>query len=329
MVSVVTGATGCLGLNLTLRLLEQGTEVIALGRNEAIARIIRQAGAYFINVDLRDKEKLKKVIPQQAQTIFHCAALSSPWGRYQDFYAANVLGTQHVIENTAETTRLVHVSSPSIYFDFSERHNIKEHELLPKKPANHYVKTKLMAEALIDKAFQEQNLNVITLRPRAIFGPYDRAIFPRLLQSERKGVLPIIGTGQNLIDITYVGNVVESLLLAAKAGEQFCGNKYNITNGEPQTLIHILRQLFDALGKPFMPKFIPYALAKKYAACLEKIYRLPFIRTEPRLTKYSAGVLSLGQTLNIEAAQNDLGYRPLLSISQGIERFATWYQHHD
>lgn len=329
MVSVVTGATGCLGLNLTQRLLEQGVEVIALGRNQALGKILEHAGARFINVDLHDKVKLKKVIPHEAQTIFHCAALSSPWGRYQDFYTANVLGTQHIIDSTAETTRLVHVSSPSIYFDFSERHNIKEQEPLPKEPANHYVKTKLMAETLIDKAFREKNLNVITLRPRAIFGPYDRAIFPRLLQSERKGMLPIIGTGQNLIDITYVENVVESLLLAAKAAPQFCGNKYNITNNEPQTLIHILKQLFDALQKPFMPKFIPYALAKNYAACLEKIYRLPFMHSEPRLTKYSAGVLSLGQTLNIEAAQKDLGYRPLFSIHQGIARFAKWYQHHD
>jgi nucleoside-diphosphate-sugar epimerase len=329
MVSVVTGATGCLGLNLTQRLLTQGVEVIALGRNETLGKILSQAGARFINVDLHDKVKLKKAIPPEAQTIFHCAALSSPWGRYQDFYTANVLGTQHVIDSTAETTRLVHVSSPSIYFDFSERHNIKEQEPLPEKPANHYVETKLMAETLIDKAYRENNLNVITLRPRAIFGPYDRAIFPRLLQSERKGVLPIIGSGQNLIDITYVDNVVESLLLAAKADTKFCGNKYNITNDEPQTLIHILRQLFDALQKSFTPKFIPYALAKNYAACLEKVYRLPFIYGEPRLTKYSAGVLSLGQTLNIEAAQNDLGYKPLFSIAQGIEHFAKWYQHHD
>ncbi|MFJ1268876.1 NAD-dependent epimerase/dehydratase family protein [Legionella lytica] len=329
MVSVVTGATGCLGLNLTQRLLKQGVEVIALGRNEALGKILTQAGARFIQVDLQDQTKLKQVIPQETQTLFHCAALSSPWGRYADFYAANVLGTQHVIECTAETTRLVHVSSPSIYFDFSERHNIKEQEPLPEKPANHYVKTKLMAEALVDKAYKEKQRNVITLRPRALFGPYDRAIFPRLLQSERKGVLPIIGSGQNLIDITYVENVVESLILAAQADAQFCGNKYNITNGEPQTLIQILKQLFDALQKPLKLKFIPYTLAKNYAACLEKIHRLPLVHSEPRLTKYSAGVLSLGQTLNIDAAQNDLGYQPLFSISQGIKRFAKWYQHHD
>ncbi|MCW8397521.1 SDR family NAD(P)-dependent oxidoreductase [Legionella sp. PATHC038] len=325
MVCVVTGATGCLGLSLTQRLVADGYKVIALGRNEQLGKLVTEFGAQFIAVDLLDKEKLKK-IAQDAQTIFHCAALSSPWGRYNDFYKANVLGTQHVIAATPPNARLVHVSSPSIYFNFTEQHNIKEDSSLPLKPANYYVKTKLLAESLIDKAHRERDLNVITLRPRAIFGPYDRAILPRILQNEKNGILPIIGTGQNLIDITYVENVVDSLLLAAQADRQFCGKKYNITNAEPRALITILSELFSALEKPFKPKFIPYSLAKIYAASMEKLYRLSLTGKEPRLTRYSAAVFCMGQTLNIEAAQMDLGYQPKISINQGIERFATWYQ---
>ncbi|QMT61358.1 NAD(P)-dependent oxidoreductase [Legionella sp. PC997] len=325
MVCVVTGATGCLGLNLTQRLIQDGHEVIALGRNERLGKIIAQSGAQFITVDLLNREKLKK-ITQNACTIFHCAALSSPWGRYKDFYNANVLGTQHIIEATSPNTRLVHVSSPSIYFNFTEQHNIKEDAPLPTKPANYYIQTKLLAEALIDKAFQEKRLNVITIRPRAIFGPYDRSILPRILQNEKKGVLPIIGKGTNVIDITYVENVVESLILAAQAKQQFCGNKYNITNDEPRTLITILSELFRALQKPFIPKFIPYPIAKIYATCMEQLYSLPFIQNEPRLTRYSAAVLCMGQTLNIEAAQKDLGYHAKITINQGIEHFTEWYQ---
>ncbi|WP_454783019.1 NAD-dependent epimerase/dehydratase family protein [Legionella sp. WA2022007384] len=325
MVCVVTGATGCLGLNLTQRLIKEGHEVIALGRNERLGKIITESGAQFIAVDLLNQDKLKK-ITLNAQTIFHCAALSSPWGRYKDFYDANVLGTQNIIEATPPNTRLVHVSSPSIYCDFTEQHNIREDSPLPAKPANYYVKTKLLAEALIDKAFQEKNLNVITIRPRAIFGPYDRAILPRILQNEKKGILPIIGNGTNVIDITYVENVVESLLLAAQAKQQFCGNKYNITNDEPRTLITIISELFRVLEKPFIPKYIPYSIAKIYAACMEGLYSFPLIQKEPRLTRYSAAVLCMGQTLNIEAAQKDLSYQPKIPINQGIERFTEWYQ---
>ena len=231
-----------------------------------------------------------------------------------------------MIEATPVETRLIHVSSPSIYFDFKEKHQIKEQDVLPEKPVNQYIKSKRQAELVIDKAYSEKNLEVITIRPRAIFGPYDRAILPRLLKAEKNGVLPIVGSGENIIDITFVDNVVESLILAAQADRQFCGKKYNITNDEPQSLSSIIETLYQALQRPLNIKYIPYTFAKNLAHCLEALHRLLLIRQEPRLTAYSAGVLALGQTLNIDAAKEDLGYKPLVSIAEGIERFASWHQ---
>lgn len=325
MICVVTGATGCLGLNLTRRLCKEGYDVIALGRNPHLGGVVSQSGARFITVDLSERARLQH-ITQNADVIFHCAALSSPWGSYHHFYQANVVGTQNIIDATPETARLVHVSSPSIYFDFTQKHHIKEQDTLPKKPVNHYIKTKRLAEGLIDKAWQQRHLQVITLRPRAIFGPYDRAIFPRLLKAERKGVLPLVGSGQNIIDITFVDNVVESLFLAAQAKSEFCGRKYNITNDEPQQLLAIVRMLYQALQKPLTVKHIPYALVKTIAHTLELVYRMPGLTREPPITAYSAGVLALGQTLNIDAARQDLNYKPKISIAEGIEIFAHWYR---
>lgn len=324
MYYVVTGATGCLGLNLTKRLVSEGHRVIALGRNQQLGAVIKQMGAEFISIDLTHLNELKK-ITSKADVLFHCAALSSPWGRYRDFYQANVLGTQHIIKSTPESCRLIHISSPSIYFNFKEKLNINEYDTLPSSSANHYIKTKLLAESLIDKAFNEENLNVVTIRPRAIFGPYDRAILPRLLQAERNGTLPVIGSGKNIIDITYVDNVIESMILAANASEHVRGKKYNITNDQPQSLISIIESLYSALDKPLNVKYIPYRLAKRIAGILEHIHRLPFMR-EPKLTRYSCGVLALSQTLNIDAAKKELGYKPVISIEEGLQRYAQWYQ---
>lgn len=321
---VVTGATGCLGLHLTKRLINEGHEVIGLGRNTQLGQLITQMGATFVALDLKDLTALKQVT-QGAEAIFHCAALSSPWGRYQDFYKANVIGTKHVIAATPQHARLIHVSSPSIYFDFSEKHGIPENSPLPNKAANHYIKTKRLAESLIDNACAEQGLDVVTIRPRAIFGPYDRAILPRLLRAEKKGILPIIGSGSNVIDITHVDNVVESLLLAAHSTKPIQGKKFNITNDEPRTLLDILTLLFNALNKPLQVKHIPYPVARCIASGLEIIHRLPFLG-EPRLTAYSCGVLALGQTLNIHAAKQDLNYKPIISIADGMRQFAQWYQ---
>ncbi|WP_298627202.1 NAD(P)-dependent oxidoreductase [uncultured Legionella sp.] len=328
MLCVVTGATGCLGMNLIKRLANEGHDVIALGRNQYLGSIISRSGIRFISLDLMDLASLKK-ISKDADVVFHCAALSSPWGKYKDFYQANVVATQNVIEATPITARLIHVSSSSIYFDYTEKHNVKENAVLPKKAATHCIRTKLMAETLIDKAYQEQNLNVITIRPRAIFGPYDRSVIPGILKSEKQGVVPLIGTGQNIIDITCVENAVDSLILAAKADSQFCGNKYNISNGAPTTLMAVLISLYKALDRPLKTRFLSYSLAKKIAGCYERLYRFSFIKKEPWLTKYSAGTLFYGQTLNIDAAIHDLKYSPSISIDQGFEHYANWYKNHD
>lgn len=325
MLSVVTGATGCLGFALTKRLLNDGHQVIALGRNPLIGASLKVLGAHFIQMDLADFDGLKHIC-KNADFLFHCAALSSPWGKYHDFYNANVQGTRHVVHATPSKARLIHVSTPSIYFDFTEKHNILENSTLPVKPANYYVQTKLIAENIVDNAGIEQKLQAITIRPRGIFGPNDRAIFPRLLQAERKGILPLVGTGENIIDITYVDNVVESMVLAAHANEQYIGKKYNITNDDPRALIDIIQRLYRSLNKTLSIRKLSYFKAQIAALMLEHTYRLARIKKEPRLTRYTAAVLAKGQTLNIDAAKKDLQYRPKVSIDEGIQRFADWYR---
>jgi nucleoside-diphosphate-sugar epimerase len=327
MKALVTGATGCLGRNLVTRLLNEGWKVHATGRNITVGALLEKQGAIFYKADLDDNKAIVKLCASK-DVVFHCGALSSPWGKYQDFYSANVLGTKNVVEGCLKhnVKRLVHVSTPSIYFDFKEKHQIKEADDLPVKSVNHYAATKLEAEEVIDNAFKKHNLSVITIRPRAIFGPYDTAIMPRIIRAARKGKVPLINGGEALIDATYVENVVESLVLAASTSGDAVGKKYNITNGEPILLKELLQRSFVALGLPFNPKTIPYNVAYGMATIMETFASLPFITKEPVLTKYGVGVFSIGQTLDIEAAKKDLGYEPIVSMEQGINKFAKWWK---
>lgn len=322
---IVSGATGCLGTNLTARLLKEGHDVIALGRNVHLGHFLQAQGAQFVALDLAQKKEELRSLTKDADVVFHCAALSSPWGRYRDFYQANVLGTQHLLAATPLSARFVHVSTPSIYFAFRSQYNLHEDTSLPDKPANAYVATKLIAETLVDKAVREERVQAITLRPRGIFGPYDRTIFPRILNAERGGQLPLIGPGDQWVDLTFVSNVVDSMLLAATAPVQYCGRKYNITNDEPMPMVTFLTMLYRALKKPLRIKKLPYALMKWFALADEMVHRLPGVRGEPRLTRYTAGVLAFGQTLNIQAAKKDLAYHPKIRIAEGMEHYARWY----
>lgn len=315
---IVTGATGFLGKTVCRKLKEQGCEVLATGRNLTVGEKLEVP---FLPLDLSMPITNTSF---KGDALIHCAALSSPWGRKEDFYRHNVLATQHVIDACRQNgiRRLVHVSTPSIYFDYSDRFQVKETDPLPKTFANHYAATKKEAEGLVKQA---TDLETITIRPRGLFGPGDTVLFPRLLKASQKGKLPLFRNGEALIDITYVDNVADALLLCLQAGSHCLGNTYNITNGEPRQLRELLEHVCSATGTPLNLTKTSYFMGYMIAALLEGASNiLPL--GEPLLTRYTVSLLARSQTLDISAAKSDLCYNPAISLDEGINRFAQWWR---
>jgi nucleoside-diphosphate-sugar epimerase len=330
MKTLVTGATGGLGQNLVQTLLKNGHTVTATGRNETIGKQLAAQGVFFKAANLEDSPTIHTLCKGQ-DIVFHCAALASPWGTYDEFYKANVIGTKNIADGCLkhDVSRLVHVSTPSIYFNYTNKLNIKETDPLPAQQATYYAATKLAAEQVLDKLFQEQGLPFIAIRPRAIFGPHDKTIFPRLLRTAKNGRVPLIAGGKALVDASYVENVVDSLLLCSTAPAACIGKKYNISNGEPETFRELTRQIFTALDLPFNPRTIPFPVAYAIAILSEGVASLPFLSFEPVLTRYGVSIFAFSQTLDISAAQRELGYVPAVSLKEGIQRFARWWQEHN
>jgi len=321
---LVTGGTGFLGKALSLRLVLEGHEVTIIGRNEVVGKEAGTYGIRFIKAELADELAITEACYGQ-DYVFHCGALSSPWGRYQDFYNSNVLGTKHVALGCQRHNiqRMIHVSTPSIYMEWRDWHHINENEVLPARAINTYAKTKRAAENIVDDAWRK-GLPVITIRPRGIFGPGDRTIFPRLIRVNDSKGIPYFGK-EVMVDVTYIDNVVDALLLCISAPNTFLGKKYNITNGEPMFLQTLLASLFEKLGYPLRFRKIPFPLAY-YAAAIAELYATLPWSGEPEVTRYGVGVLYYSQTLDITAAQHELGYHPLVSISEGIQQFADWWR---
>lgn len=322
---LVTGATGCLGRRLALRLHDLGHQVTAHGRNHQMGAELEQAGLRFIAADLADGPAMRSACTNQ-DAVFHCAAFSAPWGPRKRFYTSNVIGTQHVTESCLAlgVPLLVHVSTPGLYFDFRDRRDIRETDPLPPVPVNAYAATKKQAEAVVDAACQ-RGLAAVTLRPRAIFGPHDQALMPRIMRFAERGWVPLIHGGNALIDVTYLDNVVDALVLCLDAPTQALGRKYNITNGEPMAIGELFRLVFQAMECTYHPRHIPYPLAYAGATFLEALAALPFAG-EPLLTRYTLGLISKDQTLDIAAARRDLGYRPRVSIRDGIAAYVAWWR---
>ena len=318
--AIVTGATGGLGRNLVQTLLAQGWQVVACGRNAEIGKML---GTEFHAFDLSDRNQTLKAF-SEADIVFHCAALSSPWGRYEDFYRANVTATQNVLAAMRHhhIGKLIHVSTPSIYFDYLDQHKVPE-TFVSRHFVNDYAYTKFLAEQEVTAA---TDISSVIIRPRGIFGEYDTAVLPRLLKISEKGFLPLIRragreAGGAVADVTYVGNVVHALVLAAGADVPRA-MPFNITNGEPQTVAVLYRRIIDALHLECSLKTVPYFLIDGLARMLEA--RAAWSRTaaEPLMTRYSIGTVAFDQTLDITRARTLLGYEPQTSIADGLRQYA-------
>ncbi|NVM76526.1 nucleoside-diphosphate-sugar epimerase [Duganella sp. SG902] len=331
---LVTGGTGFLGRHLVWRLAGQGAQVVFTGRNRASAQLVL-AGASaqhsaasapgraprYVEIDHGVADAGRRLLDcaEGADAIVHCAALAAPWGSRQAFARANIRSTAEVLDACAahRIERLIHISTPSVYFAFEDRLGIREDAPLP-PPATEYARSKREAELMVLAAGLPR---AVILRPRAIFGPWDQALLPRLLRLMRYGRVPLLRGGRALLDLTYVDNVVDAILLSLGAPSGI----YNISNGEPIAAADLFARIAAGFGLPVRATNRPYALADAVARVLELGARLA-PGWEPPVTRYSLGAIAYSQTLDLQNARDTLGYAPSVSLEEGIARTAAWWK---
>ena len=98
--------------------------------------------------------------------MIHAGARSTVWGRWEDFYRTNVAGTALVAELCLENgiERLVYISSPSIYTVKCDRYDIREEQAPKYNDLNHYIRSKLSAERVVEDVHQK-GLETVILPP--------------------------------------------------------------------------------------------------------------------------------------------------------------------
>lgn len=157
-------------------LLLQGYQVHACGRDTLVRKQLNKLGAQFTPLDLaRATAEQFHSLVKGCDIVWHCAAKSSPWGSRASFYQANVVATEKLAKAAGKerVKRFIHISTPSIYFDFQSHHNIEE-SYRPKKFVNHYAESKFIAEQRIGQILPDYpGTTYIILRPRGIFGAHD------------------------------------------------------------------------------------------------------------------------------------------------------------
>lgn len=325
---LVTGATGCLGGVTARRLAAAGHAVTGSGRDRSKGAALEADGVRFVPVDLTDRLAMEAVAARHT-IIIHAGGLSSAWGRRADFMRANVEPTRILAEAARVAGgRFIFVSSPSIYFDFTDRYDIDSDAAPAARPVNAYAESKRIAEEVV-REVSACGLDAAIIRPRAIFGAGDTALMPRLLRTATRGRIPLIDGGRALIDLSYVDNVADLLIAAALHPAALRGRAYNVSNGEPILVADLMRAVVRGLGLKTRLIPIRFPLAYAAAAAMEAMANLRPSRPEPVLTRYTVGVLGKSQTLSIDRARRELDWAPRVSLQDGIERtLSAWRAAH-
>jgi nucleoside-diphosphate-sugar epimerase len=338
--TLVTGGTGFLGRRLVERLLGDGRSVTVLARNPAPD--LEARGVRFICAPLDDTVKVQAACEGMG-TVFHIAAKVGTWGRYRDFFRANVLGTRAVIDGCRKhgVLRLVHTSTPSVVYNGRDIGGGDESMPLTTQCPSPYALTKARAEYDV-LAADSTALRTVALRPHLLSGSGDPHLVPRLLSAARAGRLRIVGSGENRVDITHVENAVDAHLLAetalhacdsggneknaqspgreAPGGARGCAGKaYFITNGEPVNLWQWINRLLAGLGLPPVTRRISLRRAAAAGSVAELAWRALPLAGEPPMTRFIAAELAKDHWFDISAARRDLGYTPRISLAQTTE----------
>lgn len=316
---LVTGASGFLGGHVVRDLQAHGFEVFAAGRSAAALAAVADPEHRLVG-DLASLGATE--LPVDA--VIHCAALSTPWGPWRAFREANVDGTAQVVEfaRRNDVRRIVHVSSPSVYAAPRDRLAIREEDVDTGNRLNGYIRSKIAAESLLQDsrragAFRE----LVIVRPRGLVGAGDPSLVPRLLDVHRRVGVPLFDGGENLIDVTAVENVATALRLALDAGDA-AGGVYNITNGDPRPFRELLSMLLALVGEQPRTRSMSRRAAWTLASALEGVCRIIPGQPEPPLTRYTLSTIAYSQTLDITRARAELGYRPLVTLEEALERAA-------
>ena len=322
MHALVTGASGFLGRCVVEQLVARGDRVRALVRRDD-----PELAKLGVEIVLADLSEMHKVIEACAgvDAVFHVAGKAGIWGPWQEFFAANVLGTAHILEGCSEhgVRRLIYTSSPSVTFDGGDQCGVDESAPYPTDWLTFYPQSKALAEQAVLAANGRDGLLTCALRPHLIWGPRDRHLIPRLLDRARRGKLRQVGDGKNLVDITYIENAARAHLQAADAllpGSPVAGRAYFISQGTPVNCWAWINEVLALAGLPADSKSVSAKTTYRLGAACEIVYRLlPFLG-EPPMTRFLAAQLSHSHYFDISAARRDFGYEPLVSTAEGMER---------
>lgn len=312
---LITGASGFVGSSFCLQHAgRQDVEIRGLGR-----RAMDVPG--YIRADLTHPLRLD----WSPEVVIHAAARSSPWGSLAEFRRQNVLATRQVVAfcEAQKVRKLIYISSSSVFYREGDQLGLTEESPIGPAFVNAYAQTKYEGEE-VARGFSGE---CCVLRPRAVFGPRDTVLFPRLLRAAQQGrMISITRPGSPAVgDLIYIDTLCDYMLRAAL--DPTATGDFNLTNHEPVEIQAFIADIFTRLGLPVVKRVIPKAKAMRVAWLLEKAFGLFMPWKEPPITRFGVEVLSSSKTFDASRSLRVLGPASV-SLEEGVRRFIEWQKEH-
>lgn len=330
---LVTGSAGFIGSALSIRLLDRGDSVVGIDNHNSyydpalkearLARHIDHPNYTHIKMNLEDRESMSALfIDHQFDGVVNLAAQAGVRYSIENplaFIDSNLVGFAHVLEGcrSSRVGHLVYASSSSAYGLNTKQpfsaHNAANH------PVSLYAATKKANELMAHTYSHLYNLPTTGLRFFTVYGPYDRPDmalqkFTRAIMNDEP--IKVFNYGKHRRDFTYIDDIVEGVIRTldrpAPPNPLWDSNNpdaatssapyrvYNIGNNNPVELLDYIKALETSLGKTAKKELLPMQpgdMPDTYA--------------------------------DVDDLVSEFGYKPIMSVAQGVENFAAWYKEYN
>jgi nucleoside-diphosphate-sugar epimerase len=315
----ITGASGFVGGALAKSLSKNHT-VTAMSRSERSDALITACGATPVRCTLG---AVDPALLEGIDAVIHAAAKVEEFGKYKDFWAINVEGTKQLLDAAkhAAVARFIHIGTEASIFYGQHMRDINETEPLAFKSPYAYSRTKAYAEQAVLTANETKaGFTAISIRPRLVWGPGDKTVLPAVAEMVRAGKFMWLDGGHMLTSSTHIDNLVHGVTLALSKGTG--GEAYFVTDDQNMPIRDFLSGLLATKNIVIPDKSAPGWIVGLLARACEATWHLFRLKGMPPLTRFPVDMTRRECTISINKAKDELGYRPVISVDQGMASLA-------
>jgi nucleoside-diphosphate-sugar epimerase len=317
----ITGGTGFIGSHLVDKLLAKGYQIKCMVRKSSNLKWLADKNIELVYCDFFNEQLITQAV-EDVDYIYHIAGVTFAKSK-EDFFRGNVEATKSLLKVILKVNpslkKFIHLSSQAAVGPSPDReHPVKENALY--KPISTYGRSKMEAEIAVKEYFGKLNITIV--RPPAVFGPRDIAVY-EYFKTMSKGLQPMIGFNDKLVSLIHASDLVDGIILAGES-DVSNNNIYFISSEQFYSWKEVGIVTEKIMLKKSYRLRIPHALVFTvgfFAEIFAHFSKKPAILNMEKCRELTQNYW----TCSVEKAKRELGYKQKLTLEDSIRDTVDWY----